>query len=198
MNNHDPDEKLSRRGMLTGMATFALSLTSVGALASSIRRGTKWDSKYEAAINFEIDQPDGVRYHRPYVAVWLENKEGKAVRTLSLWVQTTRRGPRWIPDLRRWYRDEQDRKAANGGDLVETISSATRMPGKYTLVWNGMDDAGKPVDQGDYYVCIEAAREHGTYQLIRKSFTFTNKAFKQKLEGNLEIKEAEVEFRKRK
>ena len=39
------------------------------------------------AVDFEINQPDGFRYRPPYVAVWLEDKDGKPVRTLSLWVE---------------------------------------------------------------------------------------------------------------
>ena len=31
-----------------------------------------------------------------------------------------------------------------------TVSSATRGPGKYTLVWDGKDNAGKPVKAGSY------------------------------------------------
>ena len=159
---------------------------------------SKWDPKMEMAVDFEINQPDGFRYHWPYMAVWLEDKDGKSVRTLSLWVQTSRRGPRWIPDLRRWYRDAQAAQEAGGPDLVATVSSATRMPGKYSLVWDGKDDKGSPVLQGAYTFNLETAREHGPYQLMQKAITIGPKPFKEDVVGNAEVKGATLEYRKRK
>jgi hypothetical protein len=194
MSNALKSGGLSRRSVLTGFGS--LLLASVG-FGHRKLKAAKWDDKYELLVEVEIAEQGGGRVHRPYVAIWIEDASGKAVRTLNLWVQTSRRGPRWIPDLRRWYRAEQDRKTAKGGDLVETASSATRSPGKYSMVWNGKDDQGKAVDQGDYVICIEAAREHGTYQLIKKSISVGTKTFKQSFDGNIEIKSAGVEFRKR-
>ncbi|RYG29590.1 DUF2271 domain-containing protein, partial [bacterium] len=122
---------------------------------------------------------------------------GNTVRTLSLWTQTTRRGPRWIPNLKRWYRNAAKAKSATPEELSTTYSSATRPAGKYSLVWDGLDDSGKPVKAGEYTVCIEAAREHGTYQLIRKAYKIGTTAFWDRLSGNTEIKGARVELRKK-
>jgi hypothetical protein len=151
----------------------------------------------EVAVEFEIIQGSEFRWRRPYVAVWVEDRSGKYIRTLSLWVQTSRKGPRWIPDLRKWYRFAQDQLQAGGPDLVATVSSATRTAGKYTLVWNGRDDKDKPVEQGVYNICIEAAREHGTYQLMRKEINCGGKEAKAEIEGNVEIRGAVLEYRKR-
>ena len=119
------------------------------------------------------------------------------MRTLGLWYQQTGRGPRWLPDLKRWYRGEKKRKTERGGDLAKVISSATRKPGNYSLIWNGRDDDGKQLDQGTYFVCIEAAREHGTYQLIREDVSIGSRTFRKAFDGNIEIKEASVEYRKK-
>ncbi|HUQ68774.1 MAG TPA: DUF2271 domain-containing protein, partial [Planctomycetaceae bacterium] len=125
-----------------------------------------WNGGKELEVTFEINQAvGGGRYRRPYVAVWVEDADGRAVRTLVLWVQTSGPGPKWIPDLKRWYRSDRVRKAADGTDLIPTVSEATRKPGQYSVTWNGLDDAGKLVKPGDYTLFIEAAREHGTYQL---------------------------------
>ncbi|MFX9142692.1 DUF2271 domain-containing protein [Acinetobacter baumannii] len=53
------------------------------------------------------------------------------------------------------------------------------------------------MNQGDYFVCIEAAREHGTYQLIREKVTFGNKPFKREFSGTEEIAGASVELAKK-
>ena len=150
-------------------------------------------------MNFEISGPEGNarRYRRPYVAVWVEDKDGLAVRTLALWLQTRQPGPRWHPDLKRWYRDDQARRLADDTNLIDTISRPTRPPGKYTVTWDGKDDHGKPLGPGTYTVCIEAAREHGTYQIIRKEVTIADKPFAEDLKGNVEIKSASIEYRRK-
>lgn len=156
-----------------------------------------WDDKWQLEVQFEIAQPEGGRYHRPYIAVWLEDQDDIPVKTLCLWVQNSGRGPRWIPDLRRWFRGERVRQLADSGNLVDTLSSPTRMPGKYKLTWNGLDDQGRKVKQGKYTLCIEAAREHGTYQVMRKAITIGRQPFHADLGTNVEIKSASVDYRSR-
>ena len=196
MNPLDKNNELTRRSVLAGFFSAALGLTAISGWAGTGNLNRKFDSRFELAIDVEIATQGGWRTHRPYVAVWLEDKSGKTVRTLSLWVQTQRRGPRWIPDLRRWYRDEQDRAQVDGGDMITTVSSATREAGKYTLLWDGKNDKGKLVDQGEYTLCIETVREHGTYQLITQKLKVGSSPFKEVLTGNVELKGAAVEFRK--
>lgn len=188
---------MTRRGFCHRLAALALSAISLPLLAETSEAAPKWNNGFELAVNFTINQPAGTRYHRPYIAAWIEDANGKSVRTLCLWYQQTGRGPRWLPDLKRWYRGEKKRKAELGGDLAKLISSATRKPGKYTLVWNGKDDDGKQLEQGTYFVCIEAAREHGTYQLIREDVSIGSRAFRKAFDSNIEIKEASVEYRKK-
>ena len=149
--------------------------------------------------SFEISGPAGNarRYRRPYVAVWVEDKDGLTARTLALWLMTRQPGPRWHPDLKRWYRDDKVRRLADDTDLIDTISRPTRPPGKYTVTWDGKDDHGKPLGPGTYTVCIEAAREHGTYQSIRKQVILSDQPFTEELKGNVEIRSASVEYRRK-
>ena len=79
-NENKPQESLTRRGLLGQLAAFALALFG-GAQAARAQGKKPWDSRMELAVDFEISQPDGGRYHRPYVAVWLEDATGKEVRT---------------------------------------------------------------------------------------------------------------------
>jgi len=193
--HHGIVKGITRREMLAHLAGFAMSLKGVTALAQSTSRPAsvaKWNDRFELALDVEIAQPGGMRSRRPYVAVWMEDKEGNPVRTIALWANSGR-GRRWLPELRRWTRATRD-----GGDLATTASSATRIPGRYSLTWDGRDDAGRPVEQGQYFLCVEAAREHGTYQLIREPYTFGSRAFKAALPGNAEIGAVAVEYREKK
>jgi len=145
----------------------------------------------ELKVDFEINNPGGGGYRRPYVAVWVEDDKGFPVRTLTLWVG----GSRWVPELRRWYKSDQVRKLAEPFDLVARAGS-TRKPGQYSAVWDGLDGDEKLCASGEYTVYIEAAREHGTYQLIRQKLTLGAEPQSHKLTGNIEIKSAQLEYRR--
>jgi hypothetical protein len=186
--------RISRRHFLTRTSTFAsfIAFGGLNDLVSSLaaKATNKWDAKMELEVAFEINKPEGGRrYQRPYVAVWLEDAKGLPVRTLSLWYQTGK-GNRWLPDLKRWF------KANDGSDLAATISSPTREPGTYKLVWDGKNDKKVLVDQGEYFICIESAREHGPYQLIRERLECAGTPFNKTFSGNDEIKGASVVYRK--
>ncbi len=157
------------------LAQFAFADNAEQAEKPKAADQPQWNGGMELEVKFEINQPGGGRYHRPYVAVWIEDKDDFAVRTLVLWM--ARNGQRWLRDLRRWSKTDATRQLLDGTDLARTISGATRQPGKYEALWNGKDDAGKLVKPGEYTIYIEAAREHGTYQLIRKKITIGDKPF---------------------
>ncbi len=192
---------MNRRTLLARLATIAASyagLTAFSRRRTASLSGPAWDDAYELAVDFSIAQPNEGRYHRPYVAIWVEDAAGQPVRTLSLWVNNSGRGPRYIHELRRWFGAERDVAAQGGPDLVTTISSATRLPGKYSVVWNGRDDRGRPVQQGTYRLFIEAAREHGSYQLIQQDLALATSPKAIDLQGNEEIAGGHVEYRRRK
>ncbi|MEQ1826813.1 MAG: DUF2271 domain-containing protein [Pirellula sp.] len=155
-----------------------------------------WNGGMEMKIDFSIRQPERAgRYRRPYVAVWIEDKDGNPLKTLVLWIHNTGHGQRWLPDLKRWYRSDNRRQQVDKVDLVTAVSEATRRPGAYSITWNGQDDHKKLVPAGEYVLCIEAAREHGTYQLIRKKISIDRSSFKEKLDDNVEIHAASIDYR---
>src|SRR5690349_3614079 len=171
-----PDAPLGRRDLIVRLAGIALSVSGLSAfrrvapLAQQLS-APKWDDRFELAVDLEIAPQQGARYHRPYVAVWVEDMSGQPVRTLSAWVNTSGRGPRYFRELRRWFSEVRDAQGAGGAELIDTVSSATRLPGRYTVTWNGRDDRRAAVAQGRYRILIEAAREHGTYQLMQQELT---------------------------
>ncbi len=167
---------------------------------STDRTATPWKKDHELVVNFEINQPQSTkgRYRRPYVAVWVEDKDGAPVRTLTLWVSQGGAGPfQWLPDLKRWYAKEEERKKLDKADVFFTVSRPTRQPGKYKVIWDGKDDHGKQRGGGEYVIWIEAAREHGTYQSMRRQVTLADKPFTEDIKGNVEIKSATIEYRRK-
>lgn len=83
---------------------------------------------------------------------------------------------------------------AEGSQIVDTVTSATRPAGTYTLQWDGKDNAGKPVRPGAYTVCIEASREHGTYQIIRQDVDLSGPPKHVDLPGGTEISAANLDY----
>jgi hypothetical protein len=175
---------ISRRSFLVQATGAALTLL----VGKTLAQTAKLSTAMKLDVHFEISAPGGFRYRPPYVAVWLENSQGAPVHTLALWFEQSNKGPRWLNELKRWYRS---------GDLEKTTSSPTRQPGKYTLTWDGKDDKGNLLNQGEYYVCIEMAREHGPYQLFREKLNLTASAVKQAFTPNGELKTVNLEYLKR-
>jgi hypothetical protein len=154
--------------------------------------GGAFNAANEMAISFSFvaDAAAGGRFHNPYVAVWIEDAAGAAVRSISLNYQLGR-GDKWLPDLTRWFRTAKPTAA------VETISSATKVPGAYKLAWDGMNDKKEPVALGDYFVCIEAAREKGPYQIVREQVSVGAAPFAKPLAAKGELQDVSVELRAR-
>ncbi len=200
----DTRPTLDRRNFLGKTAAAALALAlgrlssanaaaSPAATSAAVKTAAKFDPKMELAVVFSIVDPGGFRFQRPYVAVWLEDAAGNEVRTLSVWAKTDGRGQRYLEHLTRWV----GVAGAQQDTLLSTSSSPTRNPGSYTLLWDGKNDKGALVNSGDYFLCIESAREHGPYALIREKVTVAGAANTRKLAGNGDIGDVNASYRKR-
>ncbi|SKA19381.1 DUF2271 domain-containing protein [Sediminibacterium ginsengisoli] len=151
----------------------------------------QWDTNYELIVNLEVSVIEG-RARRPFIAVWIEDSNNKPVRNLVVWYNRDR----WLPDLKTWYR-HYGQSIGVEGSIIGSTSSATRPPGKYALKWDGKDDKGNLVKPGKYSVHIEAAREHGTYQVMTEEMEFNSKPKQITLTGNVEIASASLDYRKK-
>lgn len=115
-------------------------------------------------IDYEIPVQASERYRRPYLALWIATPDGSPVRQLLVLGDRSR----YLRELPQWWRHYgRDDEAA-----VHGIARPTRLPGHYSLVWDGRDDLGRPRAPGEYRIEVEAAREHGGRQ--RLSIPFTN------------------------
>ena len=153
---------------------------------------SQWDPKYELAVTIELRLIEGYRVHRPYVAVWIEDEYHAPVRTIALWFGKYK----YLNELRAWSREESMRSVSEDTHIMNSVSSATRPPGKYTFKWDGKDDFGKLVKAGKYTVMIEAAREHGTYQLMHQEIDFNGSPRQFQLPGDVEIASATLDYHK--
>lgn len=140
-------------------AAPAKSLSEAAAVAAS--PSGSWPANYQLSVDISLKTPDGFRAKRPYVAVWVEDADHRVIRTITVWGTG-----KYQPDLTKWWR-------AIGGSrqTASAVSRATRYPGAYTVTWDGRDQRGQPVPQGDYTLCVEINREHGHH--VSESTTIT-------------------------
>jgi hypothetical protein len=160
--------------------------------AQSPSKASTWDPKYELTVAIELSLIEGYRVHRPYVAVWIENEAHEPVRTIVLWFGKYK----YLNELRAWSRVESLRSIGEDTHVMNSVSSATRPPGKYAFRWDGKDDFGKPVKAGKYTVMIEAVREHGSYQLLHQEMEFNGSPKQFQLPGSEEIASATLDYHK--
>jgi hypothetical protein len=122
------------------------------------------NSSTPTTLNIELTLKQQLgEYHPPYVASWIENSQGKPVRTLLLW----REQAKWLKDIRRWWRKVGKKDA----ELVDGITSATRITGKYPLSFLAENDEKTSLKKGKYTLFIEVVRENGGRAIIRQPFS---------------------------
>jgi thiamine biosynthesis lipoprotein ApbE len=155
------------------------------------KKGNPWPADFQVAVELELPRPTGGRrIRRPYVAVWVEDGDGKAVRTVAVWGSNRR----WLPTMSGWWK----KVAEDNSALVKAVTRATRAPGKYTVVWDGKDDQGKALPRGTYTVRVEVHREHGKHLFQTGKITCEDKQSQVSLEKNAETGETMVTYGKRK
>jgi hypothetical protein len=174
----------------------AASATNAGATAAG--SAGNFNEAQELAINFSfVNTAGGGRFHNPYVVVWIEDANEALIRNVSLNYQVGR-GDRWLNHLQRWTNAYNRNEAALGANRVQEVTGPTRIPGAYSFAWDGRDEAKNLVPHGTYYVCIEAAVEKGSYQLVREAIQLTGAPVTKSPSDNGDLQRAKFELRARK
>ncbi|MCG8277354.1 DUF2271 domain-containing protein [Stenotrophomonas sp. NLF4-10] len=123
-------------------------------------------------VNVEVPKLNVAEYHRPYVAVWIENAEQKAAANLSVWYQQTSNneghGTKWLPDLRQWWR----KSGRNLQVPVDGVTGPTRPAGTHALSFGDSQPQLRDLPAGQYALVVEAVREVGGRELLKIPFTW--------------------------
>ncbi|MEP4889114.1 MAG: DUF2271 domain-containing protein [Aliiglaciecola sp.] len=125
---------------------------------------TPWqeDNQAKESLNIEYQIPsfDTAKYHRPYLALWISDSNNNTLRQLLLLGESER----WAKENNRWWR----RVGRKLPGLLDAVARPTRLPGKYHLSWDGLNNQGESVKPGEFILHVEAAREGGghDYQKI--------------------------------
>lgn len=167
--------------MPTLRVTTSITIALSGALAMPAYAAT-------LEVNVEVPKLDVAEYHRPYVAVWIEDANQKAAADLSVWYQmrdtAEGHGTKWLPDLRQWWRK-------SGRSLkvpVDGVTGPTRPVGKHALSFTDKQPQLAKLAPGSYTLVVEAAREVGGRELLKIPFTWPATAAQNgKAQGSAEL-----------
>jgi hypothetical protein len=129
----------------------------------------------DIGLSIEVPRLDVAEYHRPYVAIWIENPDQSVAADLAVWYDVAKKnneGTEWLKDLRQWWRK-------SGRELtmpVDGLTGATRAPGEHQVGFGADRGALASLQPGEYLLVVEAAREVGGRELLRLPFSWPPKA----------------------
>jgi len=138
-----------------------------GALALTVSSNAV-NAQDEATLNVGLPQLDVAEYHKPYVAVWIEDAKRKATH-VAVWYDVDKRehkGKEWLKDLRQWWR-----RGGRSLDLpYDGLTSATKGPGQYSID-EQLNEAFDGLTAGDYTLRVEVSREVGGREVVSIPFS---------------------------
>jgi thiamine biosynthesis lipoprotein len=118
-----------------------------------------WPDRFAVTIDYQLPS-HGTRAYAPYVVIWITDDANRLVRAVTMLGNDLD----YVGENYIWWR----RYGRARPQLVAAVSRPTRPPGRYSAVWDGRDDMGRPVGQGRYTVHVEVVRENGghSYQSV--------------------------------
>ena len=128
----------------------------------------------EFNVSVELPKLDVAEYHKPYVAVWIEDDKNQVVSNLSVWYDAKMKnneGEKWLKDMRQWWRK-------TGRTLtmpIDGVTGATKGPGKYDLNYTVGKNPLANLKAGEYKLQVEASREVGGRELLSIPFSWPQK-----------------------
>ncbi len=160
-------------------------LSAVIAMPSSAQRSSK-ASAVELSFNYQKQSGAGSNQW----AVWIENSEGKVVRTLTVTSFTSkgrggRRGYTFRPTcVPTWVKNAKAEEMTD--EQIDAVTGATpSQSGIQTYTWDFKDANGKDVPTGDYKICFEATLYFNSILLYSGTFSTKDKAGEIKLTSTL-------------
>lgn len=140
---------------------------------------------WQVQIALRLPKLNVRKYRRPYVAVWIEDAEGKPVRTLTVWGNERE----YLREMTAWWR-----VVGGNRQLIAAVTRATRPPGEYKLAWDGKRDDGSHVAPGVFTICVEVNREFGQHLVRRVKLSCLEEPANAKIPSCGELEETLVHF----
>ena len=163
------------------------SAAASSASSTEAKSGSSLPASAKLSVSFTFAAASsGGPMRNPYVAVWIENSVGELVKTVALWHEDRGGQDRWLSEMKAF--------SALGAADAQTVSSATRQPGSYAVEWDGSTLEGGRATAGTYQLFVEAAREHGPYEIVQQEVSLGSKAATFALTPSGELTEASAAY----
>ena len=118
-----------------------------------------WPKDFQVYITYQIPVVPTREYRAPFAAIFITDEKGALVRTVT---HIGDKPERFLDSNYIWNR--LFRQKMGDAPLI-SATRPTQPPGRHSIIWDGKDDAGRPVPQGRYTINIEVSREHGGHSL---------------------------------
>jgi len=163
--------------MLTGCGTGQDDITSVASNNSSTEiTGEETTISFTYYRRSKILTPASGQ-----VAVWIEDEHGNYVKSIYASQFTANGGFAKRPDaLRTWVAKSNWGNASQSE--VDAVSGATPSSGITTVIWDGLDKEGYPVEAGNYVVMVEGTIYREKQVLYRGELEIGGEPFSATLE----------------
>ncbi len=149
-----------------------------------------WVPDWKMRVKYSVPEIDISDYEYPYIVAWVTDAENKPVKHLLMLGDS----PRWIEEnYVHWRRVGRKQPA-----VIDHVARPTKPPGVYDIEWDGVDDHGRPVEQGEYILHIEASREHGGHQYVKLPVNLSNTADVWTVDPGSELGKISIDFSKTK
>ncbi len=145
-----------------------------------------WDDTMHFLVEYQVPAHNVAEYRRPYAALWITDGDKHLVRQLVVHGDSLR----WLREVPLWWR----RHGRHDESAIDGLARPTPAPGQHMVVWDGRDDRGRKVPEGNYVLHLEAAREHGGRELVTVPFMLNGEAFERQVQGEKELGRVRVSF----
>jgi thiamine biosynthesis lipoprotein len=146
--------------------------------------GAAWPDQFAVSISFEV--PRVADTTKPFIAIWITDAQRNVVRTLLV-----------VGDHARWRESNYVFwRRVERFDLagVQAMARPSRAPGRYTVVWDGLDARGGLVPQGQYTLNIEASREHGSHTMQAIALDLSGAPLQTEIAAQAELGATQVRY----
>ncbi len=172
--------------MKTGIILSTILAVIIAMPAMAQRNSSSKASAVELSFNYQKQAGAGSNQW----AVWIENSDGKVVRTLTVTSFTSkgrggRRGYTFRPTcVPTWVKNAKAEEMTD--EQIDAVTGATpAQSGIQTYRWDFKDANGKEVPAGDYKICMEATLYFNSILLYSGTFSTKDKAGDIKLTSTL-------------
>jgi thiamine biosynthesis lipoprotein len=156
--------------------------------APALPPALRWPNDWEIGIKYiapeRKESERSTDFRSPYMALWITDDQNRPVHTTIMVGQD----PKWQRDNFIWWNSYRDRAK----QVIDLVSQATALSGRYRIFWGGLNDSWQRVPVGKYILHLETSQERGKHHYRSVPLEIGRDRFKKQLEnlpesGGLEI-----------